>query len=103
MLPPGILRPRILLPILRPRNNNGACIIRVAEALRAAGLHVLHERGPWLMEGMAERHLRGVAGVGGQSQRHMAVHRTANEDGDVEIVTASWQPFTQIEGPKQVI
>ena len=52
------------------------------------------------MEGMAERHLHGVAGVGGQSQRHMAVHRTANEDGDVEIVTASWQPFTQTDGPK---
>lgn len=83
----------------RPRNNNGACIVRVAAGLRSAGLHVLHERGPWLMEGMAEKHLCGVAGVGGQSQRHMAVHRTANEEGDVEILTASWQPFPEYITP----
>jgi len=73
----------------------------VAEALRAAGLHVIHELGPWQMERMAERHMRGVAGVGGQSQRHMSLHRTANEEGSVEILTASWQPFKE-QGPNSV-
>ncbi len=73
----------------------GACITRVAEALRSAGLHVLHERGPWpCMEAMAELHLGGVSGAEGQSQRHMRVARTANEQGEVEIITATWQPWT---------
>jgi hypothetical protein len=53
------------------------------------------------MERMAERHMRGVAGVGGQSQRHMSLHRTANEEGSVEILTASWQPFKE-QGPNSV-
>ena len=56
-------------------------------------MHVLHETGPWQYEGMARRHLSGVLGPGGCSQRHMAVHRTANEDGDVELLTVSWQPW----------
>ena len=77
----------------RPPNNNGACVLRMVRDLRSAGLHVLHEKGPWLMDDMAERHLSGVCGHEGRSQRHMVMSRTANEDGDIEVLTVCWKAF----------
>lgn len=82
--------------MFQPRNNNGACLTRLSAGLKAHGMHVIHEKGPWCHSKMAKDHLYSVLDDQGGSQwarEGTMLHRTMNEHDDVEVLTCAWLPF----------
>jgi len=76
----------VALVVVQTRANGGFQVVRLTAELQDSGFDVVHEQGPWDWETMLDRHVYSVPG-----QERAEVARTANEVGDLHVLTVVWR------------